>query len=141
MWVSVRALKRTHVSKCAFVWQDGKKYKAASSRKLRDILGVEGGGPGGRRLNEAGHAVSDYLKFEDLIRKMLDFDPKTRITPYYGLQHNFFKRTTDESTNTSTSTSPAVDAAPTQTMGGTHPGNASSCSPRMAAAAAAAALL
>lgn len=32
---------------------------------------------------------------------MLDYDPKTRITPYYALQHNFFKRTTDESTSTS----------------------------------------
>jgi dual specificity tyrosine-phosphorylation-regulated kinase 1 len=46
---------------------------------------------------------------------MLDFDPKTRVTPYYALQHNFFKRTADEGTNTnsstnsgSTSTSPAV---------------------------------
>ncbi|RXG62047.1 Serine/threonine-protein kinase minibrain [Armadillidium vulgare] len=90
--------------------KDGKKYKPASSRKLRDIIGVEIGGPGGRRLNEAGHSVSDYLKFEDLIKKMLDYDPKNRITPYYGLQHNFFKRTTDESTNTSNSTSPAIDS-------------------------------
>ena len=27
---------------------------------------------------------------------MLDYDPKTRITPYYALQHNFFKRTSEE---------------------------------------------
>ena len=32
---------------------------------------------------------------------MLDYDPKTRITPYYALQHNFFKKTADEGTNTS----------------------------------------
>ncbi|XP_076041393.1 dual specificity tyrosine-phosphorylation-regulated kinase 1A-like isoform X2 [Oratosquilla oratoria] len=89
--------------------KDGKKYKPPLSRKLRDIIGVESGGPGGRRLNEQGHSVSDYLKFEDLIKKMLDYDPKTRITPYYGLQHNFFKRTSDESTNTSNSTSPAIE--------------------------------
>jgi len=31
---------------------------------------------------------------------MLDYDPKTRITPYYALQHNFFKRTSEEGTNT-----------------------------------------
>lgn len=31
---------------------------------------------------------------------MLDYDAKTRITPYYALQHNFFKKTSDESTNT-----------------------------------------
>lgn len=54
--------------------------------------------------------MSDYLKFKDLILRMLEYDPKTRITPYYALQHNFFKRTSDESTNTanSTSSSPAV---------------------------------
>lgn len=90
--------------------KDGKKYKAPATRRLHDIVGVESGGPGGRRGTEAGHSMSDYLKFKDLILRMLDYDPKTRITPYYALQHNFFKRTTDESTNTanSTSSSPAV---------------------------------
>lgn len=38
---------------------------------------------------------------QDLINRMLDYDPKTRITPYYALQHNFFKKTADEGTNTS----------------------------------------
>nr|CAD7585718.1 unnamed protein product [Timema genevievae] len=94
--------------------KDGKKYKLPGTRRLHDILGVESGGPGGRRLGEPGHSVSDYLKFKDLILRMLDFDPKTRVTPYYALQHNFFKRTADEGTNTNTagsaSTSPAVVA-------------------------------
>ncbi|KAI8035563.1 hypothetical protein M5D96_011612 [Drosophila gunungcola] len=45
--------------------------------------------------------VADGSYFKDLILRMLDFDPKTRVTPYYALQHNFFKRTADESTNTS----------------------------------------
>ncbi|ELT97922.1 hypothetical protein CAPTEDRAFT_112449, partial [Capitella teleta] len=81
--------------------KDGKKYKPPGSRRLHDIIGVETGGPGGRRAGETGHSLSDYLKFKDLIGRMLDYDPKTRITPYYALQHNFFKRTTDESTNTS----------------------------------------
>ncbi|XP_018570401.1 serine/threonine-protein kinase minibrain isoform X1 [Anoplophora glabripennis] len=90
--------------------KDGKKYKLPGTRRLHEILGVETGGPGGRRAGEAGHSMSDYLKFKDLILRMLDYDPKTRITPYYALQHNFFKRTSDESTNTanSTSSSPAV---------------------------------
>lgn len=115
--------------------KEGKKYKAPGQRRLHDIigtsffffkrlyykfvicfttacdhLGVESGGPGGRRSGEIGHSVSDYLKFKDLILRMLDYDPKTRITPYYALQHNFFKRTADEGTNThnnSASTSPA----------------------------------
>ncbi|KAL1509811.1 hypothetical protein ABEB36_004492 [Hypothenemus hampei] len=97
--------------------KDGKKYKPPGSRRLQDILGVDNGGPGSRRAGEPGHSQSDYLKFKDLISRMLDYDPKTRITPYYALQHGFFKRTSDEGTNTaaaaaaanhSASSSPAV---------------------------------
>ncbi|CAO1404976.1 unnamed protein product [Diamesa serratosioi] len=102
-----------------------RKYKLPGSRKLHDILGVETGGPGGRRHGEVGHTVSDYLKFKDLILRMLDFDPKTRVTPYYALQHNFFKRTSDEGTNTaaatnsisSVSTSPSVSSQDQQIHG------------------------
>lgn len=91
--------------------KDGKKYKAPGTRKLHDVIGAETGGPGGRRAGEPGHSVADYLKFKDLIFRMLEFDPKVRITPYYALQHNFFKKTTDESTNTpnSASNSPAIE--------------------------------
>ncbi|XP_017786175.1 PREDICTED: serine/threonine-protein kinase minibrain isoform X3 [Nicrophorus vespilloides] len=91
--------------------KESKKYKLPGTKKLHDILGVETGGPGGRRIGEPGHSMSDYLKFKDLILRMLDYDPKTRITPYYALQHNFFRRTADEGTNTanSTSSSPAVN--------------------------------
>ncbi|CRK97477.1 CLUMA_CG010866, isoform A [Clunio marinus] len=100
-----------------------RKYKQAGSRKLHDILGVETGGPGGRRHGEGGHSGAGYLKFKDLILRMLDFDPKTRITPYYALQHNFFKRTSDEGTNTavainSVSTSPSVSSQDQQIHGG-----------------------
>ena len=76
--------------------KDGKKYRPPNSRKMHDVIGVETGGPGARRLGEPGHSVQDYLKFKDLILRMLDYDPKTRITPYYALQHNFFKRTSEE---------------------------------------------
>uniref|UniRef100_A0A8C5M734 Dual specificity tyrosine-phosphorylation-regulated kinase 1A n=1 Tax=Leptobrachium leishanense TaxID=445787 RepID=A0A8C5M734_9ANUR len=92
--------------------KDGKKeYKPAGTRKLHIILGVETGGPGGRRAGESGHTVADYLKFKDLILRMLDYDAKTRIQPYYALQHSFFKKTADEGTNTSNSvsTSPAME--------------------------------
>ena len=91
--------------------KDGKKYKPPNSRKMHDIIGVETGGPGGRRLGEAGHSVSDYLKFKDLILRMLDYDPKSRITPYYALQHNFFKRAAEESTATWGSAASAVSNA------------------------------
>ncbi|GFN99347.1 dual specificity tyrosine-phosphorylation-regulated kinase 1a [Plakobranchus ocellatus] len=94
--------------------KDNKKYKAPHCRKLHDVIGADTGGPGGRRTGEVGHTTADYLKFKDLILRMLEYDPKTRITPYYALQHNFFKKTSDESTNTSnysysTSTSPAME--------------------------------
>jgi len=110
--------------------KDGKKYKHHGTRKLHDVIGAETGGPGGRRAGEPGHTVADYLKFKDLILRMLDYDPKTRITPYYALQHNFFKKTTDESTNTSnsTSTSPAMEQqnVGSPTVGSTGSGRARS---------------
>lgn len=95
---------------------NGRKYKAPGSRKLHDILGVESGGPGGRRAGEPGHSVAEYLKFKDLILRMLDYDPKTRTTPYYALQHNFFKRTIDESTSTSTTLVNSVSTSPSMNL-------------------------
>ena len=74
-------------------------YRAPGTRKLHDILGVEIGGPGGRRSGETNHSVSDYVKFKDLVQKMLEYDPKHRILPFNALQSNFFKRTYDESSN------------------------------------------
>ena len=48
---------------------DGPDYVLRHSRSVRhrslnDVLGVETGGPDGRRLNEAGHSVTDYLKLK-----------------------------------------------------------------------------
>lgn len=86
-------------------------YKPPGTRKLSDILGIELGGPGGRRLGEPGHTVADYLKFKDLILRMLDYNQKSRITPHNALQHSFFRRTSDGSTSTNqgSSTSPALE--------------------------------
>lgn len=72
--------------------KEGKKYKAPGTRRLRDILGSDIGGPQSRRLNEPGHTLQDYIKFEDIIIRMLNYDPKLRITPHESLQHAFFKR-------------------------------------------------
>lgn len=44
--------------------RDERKYKPPGTRRLHDILGVETGGPYGRRLGEPGHSFSDYLKFK-----------------------------------------------------------------------------
>ncbi|KAI2802381.1 Dual specificity tyrosine-phosphorylation-regulated kinase 1A [Blomia tropicalis] len=88
------------------------KYKLPGHRKLSEILGVGVGGPGGRRLGEPGHSVADYLKFNDLVLRMLDYDAKTRITPKQALAHSFFRRTTDDSRSTN-------KTAPTTTTLGT----------------------
>lgn len=85
--------------------KEGKKYKNPGTRRLRDILGSETGGPQSRRLNEPGHSLQDYLKFEDIIMRMLNYEPKIRITPHESLQHNFFKRPNNETTSLTTTTS------------------------------------
>lgn len=36
-------------------------------------------------------SVTDYIRFKDLIEKMLNYDPKKRITPDEALKHPFFK--------------------------------------------------
>ncbi|CAD6190477.1 unnamed protein product [Caenorhabditis auriculariae] len=72
-------------------------YRAPGTRKLHDILGVTSGGPGGRRIGESGHAVEDYSKFKDLIKRMLTYDPKKRISPYYVVRHPFLKGKSSES--------------------------------------------
>jgi dual specificity tyrosine-phosphorylation-regulated kinase 1 len=92
--------------------RDGKKYKMPGTRKLHSILGVDTGGPGGRRLGEAGHSPGDYLKFKDLVQHMLDYDPRQRITPLHALQHAFFRRTVDEGTNTVVSATTSVGDRP-----------------------------
>ncbi|XP_022656961.1 serine/threonine-protein kinase minibrain-like [Varroa jacobsoni] len=74
----------------------GKLYQAPGERRLHDIMGVETGGPGGRRLGEPGHRVQDYLKFRDLVLAMLDYDPATRITPQEALTHPFFSKSDAE---------------------------------------------
>ena len=62
-------------------------------------MGIDGGGPGGRRAGEPGHTVADYVKFQDLILKMLDYDAKTRITPNYALQVSVFPSRVRKPTN------------------------------------------
>jgi len=63
------------------------------TRSLSEVLGVDSGGPDGRRLNEPAHTVTDYLKLKDLIEKMLHYDPTKRITPFQAIAHSFFGST------------------------------------------------
>lgn len=79
--------------------KEGKKYKNSGTRRLRDIIGADTGGPQGRRISEAGHTLHDYLRFEDIILRMLTYDPKLRLTPLEALQHSFFKRPNELTNN------------------------------------------
>ena len=59
---------------------------------LADVLGVHTDGPYGRRKHEkTGHTVSHYLQFLDLVERMLDYDPRTRIKPMQALNHPFLR--------------------------------------------------
>ena len=58
-----------------------------------DALGVDSGGPDGRRALEPGHTRNDYLCFLDLLNRMLVYDPAERITPQQALEHSFLKET------------------------------------------------
>ncbi|TGZ75332.1 hypothetical protein CRM22_000438 [Opisthorchis felineus] len=62
------------------------------SRRLTDILGVNTGGPRGRRAHEPGHSPADYNVFMELVLRMLTFDPERRIRPSSALAHRFFRR-------------------------------------------------
>jgi len=75
--------------------------KAQMTRKsLSDVLGVESGGPSGSRADEVGHSTIDYLRFKDLILKMLTYDPNERINPFKALTHSFFGNTNESETQT-----------------------------------------
>ncbi|KAL0592472.1 hypothetical protein ABG067_000036 [Albugo candida] len=60
------------------------------ARSLAEILGVDIGGPEGRRRGEKHHSRNQYLCFLDLIRRMLEYDPVARISPSEALKHPFF---------------------------------------------------
>ena len=59
---------------------------------LQDVLGVNIGGPLGRRRHEkTGHTLEHYRQFLDFVERMLDYDPKTRIKPLEALNHPFLR--------------------------------------------------
>jgi dual specificity tyrosine-phosphorylation-regulated kinase 1 len=64
---------------------------------LRKVIGVHTHGPKGRRrLETVGHTVQNYIHFWDLIERMLDWDPETRIKPMQALNHPFLREDVEE---------------------------------------------
>jgi dual specificity tyrosine-phosphorylation-regulated kinase 1 len=72
--------------------KSARNYAPPKTRKLSIMLGSTKGGPGGRREGEIGHTPADYASFENLLLRMLEYDPKKRITPTEALQHDFIQR-------------------------------------------------
>ena len=54
------------------------------------------GGPLGRRKGDAGHSPEHYRSFLDLVDRMLDYVPETRIKPIEALSHSFFRLDTEQ---------------------------------------------
>ena len=54
------------------------------------MIGTNTDGPRGLRRGETGHTKANYEQFEDLLRRLLDFDPETRMKPSEAMEHEFF---------------------------------------------------
>ena len=68
-----------------------RRYMKPGTKSIEKIIGVNTGGPEGRRQNEQGHTKRDYQLFLDFIMKMLVYDPEKRIGPRQAQQHEFSK--------------------------------------------------
>lgn len=66
---------------------------------------MDKGGPNGVRKGETGHSTIEYQKFKDLILRMLDYDPDTRIKPLEAIHHPFFRKNDSLPFATTSSTS------------------------------------
>jgi len=71
--------------------KDGVEPPRPASRQLRQVVGVDTHGPGGRHKGEPGHSVLDYLLFEDLVSKLLEYNPEKRLSPLDAMNHLFFR--------------------------------------------------
>mmetsp|Transcript_11313 Transcript_11313/g.25733 ORF Transcript_11313/g.25733 Transcript_11313/m.25733 type:complete len:642 (-) Transcript_11313:368-2293(-) len=69
----------------------GQVVTTVGTRPLREIIGVDTGGPGGRRAQEPGHSRHTYELFLDLVERMLCYDAAERITPQEASRHEFFR--------------------------------------------------
>lgn len=99
--------------------------EVAVHTNLRDVIGVHTGGPSGRRkLDKIGHSEHAYIQFLDLVERMLDYDPATRIKPMQALNHPFLREeevpTSPVASSAMSSTLPvaASSSAATGTAGG-----------------------
>lgn len=58
---------------------------------LEEILGVHKGGPRGCRAGQPGHDEGAYEVFCDFIHKLLQYDPRKRVSCQQAIQHPFLE--------------------------------------------------
>ncbi|VDO11506.1 unnamed protein product [Rodentolepis nana] len=93
------------------------RFAGPQTRPLREVLGRDTGGPGGRRSGEEGHSPEDYDKFIDLVAQMLVYDPRARLRPDEALAHRFF----DRKSSSATASAAAAAAAAANSTSENHP--------------------
>lgn len=69
--------------------EEGGFLETPPPRTLRSVIGVDSGGPSGRRLGERGHSKEHYELFLNLLEAMLKIDPQERVQPTEALRHPF----------------------------------------------------
>lgn len=88
-------------------------------KNLASVLGVNIGGPGGRRRSETtGHTEHHYRSFLDLVESMLEYDPAVRIRPMQALNHPFLRDEVQSSTVAPSSMAGAGDTGGNPGSGG-----------------------
>lgn len=71
--------------------EDGSCLEPSPAKSLREVIGVDSGGPAGRRLGEKGHSVEHYEAYLDFVGRMLRIDPEERVRPGEALRHPFLQ--------------------------------------------------
>ena len=82
------------------------------SRQLSEIIGVDSGGPHGRRIGEPGHSQDKYLEFLDFVSIMLKYKPTERASAIEAHEHVYLAMRSGPSEGGNTS-SPGVSCAST----------------------------
>lgn len=68
-----------------------KRHPSSKPLSLAELIGVDSGGPSGRRLNEPGHSAAEYRDFLGLLLALLKYDPTERLSPAEASSHAFFQ--------------------------------------------------
>ena len=66
-----------------------RRYQQPGTRTLESVIGVNTGGPNGRRKGESGHSLTDYKVFYDFVKRMLCYSPQARMGPLQAAKHAF----------------------------------------------------